>query len=67
MAKLKITENIYSIGDGFLYKILYKVIGIVTVAQHILSSEQHLELGVGHFLAQYAQTLPRVFIKKAYA
>ncbi len=61
------TDYIDTVGDGFLNKILNQIVRVMTVAQHILSSEQHLEFGVGHLLAQYAQALPRVLVQKAYA
>ncbi|GFI30392.1 hypothetical protein IMSAGC013_01782 [Lachnospiraceae bacterium] len=43
---VKNTDDINSVCNGFLYKILYHVICIRTVTQNILSPEQHLQLGV---------------------
>ena len=37
----------------------------MAVAKHILTAEQHLQLGVGAMLLDGAQTRPRVFIQKA--
>ena len=38
------------------------IVGIVLIAQKILSAEKHLQLGVGHMLAEKGQALPRVFV-----
>ena len=43
---VKDTDNIDSIGDGFLYEILHHVVGIVVVSKNILAAEQHLQLGI---------------------
>ena len=61
------TDDVDTIRDGLLYEVLNEVVGIVTVAQHVLSSEQHLELGVRHFLPEDAESLPRILIEEAYA
>ena len=43
---VKDTDNIDSVGDGFLYEILHHVVGIVVVSKNILAAEQHLQLGI---------------------
>ena len=37
------------------------------VAQYVLAAQQHLQLGVGHRLAQGAQALPGVFVQESQA
>ena len=65
--RIKNTNNINTVGDGTLYKILKDIIGIVTIAQHILAAEQHLQLGVGAHLANGTQALPRILVEEAEA
>ena len=60
-------DDVDTVSDGLLHEILYQVISVVTVAQHILSSEQHLELGVGHLFPQCTKSLPGVFVQETYA
>ncbi len=61
---IEYSDDIDTICDGLLYEILYQVISVMTVAQHILSSEQHLELCVGHFLSESSESLPGIFIQE---
>ena len=41
---VKDTDDINTVCDGFLYKILYHIICIGTITQNVLSTEQHLQL-----------------------
>ena len=61
------THDIDAVCHRLLHKILYHIVCIVAVAQHILAAEQHLQLGIGHFFAQDTQALPGVFIQKTNA
>ena len=43
---VKDTDDINTVCDGFLYKILYHIICVGTITQNVLSTEQHLQFGV---------------------
>ena len=43
--------------------LLHHVIVIVLVAQQVLATQQHLQLGVGHGLAELPQTLPGILVQ----
>ena len=58
------TNDVNAVGDRLLDEVLDGVIGVGTVAQHILATEQHLQLLVGQLLAQDAQALPRILIQE---
>ena len=58
-------DDVDTVCNGLLHEVLNSVIGIGTVAQHVLAAEQHLQLLVGQLLAQDAQTLPGVLIQEA--
>lgn len=49
------TQDVNAVGNGLLHEILDGVVRVMAVAQHVLAAEQHLQLGVRHFLAQDAQ------------
>ena len=61
------TQHIDAVLDGQLHELLHHIIVIVLVAQQVLTAEQHLESGVGHGLANLAQTLPGIFVQVAQA
>ena len=58
------TDDIDAVGNGLLYEVLDSVIGVRTIAQHVLAAEQHLQFLMGQLLAQDAQTLPGVLVQK---
>ena len=58
-------DDVDAVGNRLLYKVLHSVICVGTVAQHILAAEQHLQLLMRQFLAQDAQTLPRILVQEA--
>ena len=58
------SDDIDAVCNRLLYKIFEYIVSIVTVTEHILSSEKHLELGVGHLLTDSAESVPRIFIKE---
>ena len=61
------TNDINAVFDGLFAEGFHHVVGIMAVAQKVLSPKQHLQLGVGQTLFQGAQTLPGIFIQKAHA
>ena len=65
--RVKNADDIDAVGNRFLDEILDHVVGIMAVPQHILSTEEHLQLGLGAFFADGAQPLPWVLIQKAQA
>ena len=48
-------------------KIVNNLVRIVAVAEHILTAEKHLQLGVRAFFADKAQSFPWVLVKKTKA
>ena len=60
--RVKDTDDVDAVGNGLLDEVLDGVISVGTVAQHVLTAEQHLQLLVGEFLAQDAQTLPGILV-----
>ena len=59
---VKNTDDIDTVGHRLLDEIFQDVVGIMAVAQHILASEQHLQLGIGAFLPNGAESVPRVLV-----
>ena len=53
--------------DGFLYEIFKDVIGVMSVAEDVLSAEEHLEFGVLNAVADGAETVPGVFVEETEA
>ena len=65
--RVKNSQNIDTVINTLFNEIIYKVIGIMTVAEHILTSEKHLKFCIGALFADKAKSVPRVLIKKAQA
>ena len=65
--RVKYPDNIYTVFYGFFYKVIHNIVRIMLVAQNILTSEKHLQLGVGHGPFKGAQALPGVLVQKAQA
>ena len=65
--RVKNADDVDAVGDRALHQILDAVIRVMAVAQHILSAEQHLQLGVGTVILDGAQALPRILVQKAQA
>ena len=61
------TDDIDSVCNGLLHEILYYVIGVVIVAEDVLSAEEHLQLRILEACAKLAETIPRVFLEEAKA
>ena len=64
---VKNTDNINTICDGFLYKVLNHIICIMIVSKDILTTEQHLELRVLESSSQFSESLPRIFLQETQA
>ena len=71
---LKIARIVHGIEDpkyidtvdcGSLYEFVNHIIGIMTIAQDILTSEQHLLGGIGHGFLEFSDALPRVFSQES--
>ena len=61
---VKNTNNIDSVGNRFLYKILYHIICIGTITKNVLSSEQHLELCIFESITEFTKSFPWVFFQE---
>ena len=51
---VKDTDDVNTVCDGFLNKVLHHIVSIVVVAQNILSAEQHLQLGIFKAVSQFS-------------
>ena len=60
-------DDVDAVFNGLAAEGIHHVVGVVLVAQDILSPEEHLKLGVGQSLAQCPQPLPGVLVQKAHA
>ena len=58
--RVKDTQDVDAVLDGQLDELLDDVVMIVLVAEQVLAAKQHLQLGVGHGLADVAQSLPGI-------
>ena len=57
------TNDVDAVVNGFFNEHLDDFVGIMLVAEKVLTSEQHLKFRVGHSLTQITQTLPRIFVE----
>ena len=60
------SDYVNSVFDGFFNKFVNHVIRIMLVSEQILTSQKHLKTGFRHCGTQFAQTLPRVFVKETH-
>ena len=65
--RIEYTKNINTVIDTLFNEIIYKVVCIMAIAKHILTSEKHLKLCFGAFSADKAEPFPRILIKEAKA
>ena len=65
--RIEDTDDVDAVLDGLLDELIHHVVRIMLVTEDVLAAEEHLQLGVGHRLAQRAQTLPRIFVQEAHA
>ena len=61
------TDNGYAVINRTVYKFAYNVIGIMVIAQNVLTAQQHLNRGFTQMLFERAQTLPGILVKEAQA
>ena len=64
---VKDTDDVNTVGNGLLYKVLHYIICIVVISQNVLSAEQHLQLGVLKSVSQFPQSLPWIFLQETEA
>ena len=61
------TDDGYAVINRTVYKFAYNVIGIMVIAQNVLTAQQHLNRGFAQMLFERAQTLPGILVKEAQA
>ena len=61
------TDDVNAVLDGVLHKLAHHIVGIVLITQDVLAAQQHLQLGIGHLLADFPQPLPGVLLEIAQA
>ncbi len=61
------TDDVDAVFHGVLHELAHHIVGVVLVAQDILASQEHLQLGVGHFGADLPQPLPGILVQVAQA
>ena len=61
------TQDVDAVLDGQFDELLDDIVMVVLVAEQVLATQQHLQLGVGHGLADIAQSLPRILAQIAQA
>ena len=60
-------DDIYTVCNGFLNKVLYHIICIVIVSEDVLSTEKHLKLGIFDLITQFTKSLPRILLEESQA
>ena len=65
--RVKDTDDLNAVFDGLLAEFFDDIVCIVLVAENVLPTEEHLQLGLGHMGFQRAQTLPRILVEEAHA
>jgi hypothetical protein len=55
------TENVYPVFSRLLYEFHHYIIGIVAIANDVLTAQKHLERSLLHESFQLANPLPRIF------
>ena len=58
------TDNVDSVGNGFLYEIFYHIVAVGTVSQNILPAEEHLQLCVLKASTELAEPVPRILLQE---
>ena len=64
---VKYSDDVNSVFNALFNKEADNIVGVMLVAQKILTSEKHLKLGVGAGCSDFSQPLPRVFVEVAQA
>ncbi len=58
-------EDVHAVLGRLLDELLDDHVLVVAVAEEVLPAQQHLQLGIGHQLAERAETFPRILIEEA--
>ncbi len=58
-------EDVHAVLGGLLDEALDHAVLVVAVAQQVLATQQHLQLGVGQQLAEGAQPLPGILVEES--
>ena len=61
------TDDVDAVLHSLLHEQLDEIVGVVGVTQNILTTQQHLQLGVGHLCPDLAQPLPGILVQVAQA
>ena len=61
--RIEDTDDVNAVLYGLAYECTYGVIRVVTVAEDVLSSQQHLQLRILYLGTDKAKTVPRIFIE----
>ena len=62
---VKDSDDIDSVCDGLLNESINNVICIRSVSEDVLSSEEHLELGVLESVTKLSESLPGIFLEES--
>ena len=54
-----ILDDINTIGNGFLYKIVHHIIGVMLVSYKVLASQEHLQICLFRLFPYLPETFPR--------
>ncbi len=57
------TDYIYAVLYRHFAEFVYHVVGVMLVAEQVLTAKQHLQFGVGQRFSEFAQSFPRVFVE----
>ena len=64
--RIEDTEDADTACRGFLNELFYNIVGIMIIAEQVLTAQEHLDRGL-EVLLQSVQTFPRIFIKETQA
>ena len=64
---VKDADDVNAVCDGLLDEVFHDIVGVVVVAEDVLTAEQHLELGILEALLQETKPLPRILVKETQA
>ena len=63
--RIEDAEHVHAVLSRLVDEAVDDLVLVVPVAQQVLAAQQHLQLRMGHQLAEAAQALPRVFVEEA--
>ena len=64
---IEYTDYINTVCYRFLYKVFNDVVSIVTVTKNILTSEEHLKLGILNVISDCSESYPRILVEESKA